>query len=47
MQEEEGDGRADEDDGQVALLGSQGGGAAAVLALVPEELPPLCENCYL
>ena len=42
MQEEEGDGRADEDDGQVALLGSQVGGAAAVL--VPQDLPPLCEN---
>ena len=38
VQEEEGDGRADEDDGQVALLGGQGGGAAAVLALSSKQL---------
>ena len=41
MHEEEGDRRADEDDGQVALFSGQGGGAVAVLAFVPEELPSL------
>ena len=41
MQEEEGDRGADEDDGQVALLGCHGGAAAAVLALVSEQLSSL------
>ena len=42
MHEEEGDGRADEDGGQVQLLGCQGGGAAATsLAFTLKPSPPL------
>ena len=41
MHEEEGDGRADEDGGQVQLLGCQVGGAATSLALTLKPFPPL------
>ena len=41
MHEEEGDGRGDEDGGEVQLLGSQVGAAATCLAFTLEHFPPL------
>ena len=45
MEEEEGDGGADEDEGQVALLGLVV--APRALALRPEHLPPVLSSSHI